>query len=90
MVDDGFCLVSKSLSDDEKLHNMTGDTTTPEDRQGGREKQRRQAFEESKTTSTQLWKWKQTTLSDPASFSDFHVVSTEFDSEILNRKRVIV
>ena len=51
MVDGGFRLVSKAFQEVKELLNMAGDTTTPEDRQGGREKPRRQAFAESKTAS---------------------------------------
>ena len=89
VVDDGFGLVSKSVWDDENRHNMTGDTTTPDAGQGGSEKPRRHVFWESKTTSISLWKWKRTARSDQPAFSDFHSDSIEFDSEVLNHKRVM-
>ena len=79
----------KGFQEVKNLLNMTGDTTTPEDRQGGREKPRRQAFEESKTASIPLWKRKRTALSEQSAFSAFYDNWKEFDREIVNRKRVM-
>ena len=89
VVDDGFCSVSKSVWDDGNFHNMTGDSTTPEARRGGSEKPRRHAFGGSKTASIWLWKWKRRAELEPPAFSVFYDVSTEFDSEIVNSKRVM-
>ena len=64
----------KGFQEVKNLLNMTGDTTSPEDRQGGREKPRRPAFEESKNASIPLWKWDRTAPSEPPGFSAFHEV----------------
>ena len=90
MVDDGLCLVSKNVWDDENPHNMTGDITTPEARRGGSEKPRRHHFGASKNTSIPLLKWGRTALSEPLAFSDFYDVSNELDSDDLSGKRVTI
>ena len=89
MIDDGLRLVSESLWGDENLHDMTGDTTTPEGRQCGSERPRRHHFGASKNASTPLWKWGRTALSEALTFSDFYDVSNELDSVVLNCKRVL-
>ena len=89
MIDDGLRLVSESLWGDEKPHNMTGDTTTPEGRQGGSERPRRHHFGASKNQSIPLWKWGRTALSEALTFSVFYDVSIKFDSDVLNHKRIL-
>ena len=90
MVDDGLCLVSKNVWDDENPHNMTGDITTPEARRGGSEKPRRHHFGASKNTSIPLVRWRRTALSEALAFSDFYDDSNEFDSDVLNRIGVMI
>ena len=89
MVDDGLCLVSKNVWDDENPHNMTGDITTPEARRGGSEKPRRHHFGVTKNASTPLSKWKRVALSEEPTFSDFYDDSNEFGSDVSNHERVM-
>ena len=83
-------MVSESVWGDENLRNMAGDITTSEGLRGGSEELRRQHFVASKNTSILLLKWKRTALSEHPTFSDFYVVSNEFDSDVLNRIGVMI